>query len=112
MLGLKPASPAWPRVLSAFEAFVQEACGSDTLAKVLLDRYSASFATHLSNQELEAAILFLRSEAGRAFARVLVISHRDTSVFYEERVSAARRAAFDRFQLEVQQIARDVNSQR
>ena len=112
LLGLTPASPAWPRVLAAFEAFVQEACGGDALAKVLLERYSDSWAKNLNDKQLEAANTFLRSEAGRAFARVLTESHRDVSVFYEERVSAARRAAFARFQLQVEHIAREVNLQK
>ena len=105
--GIKPASQSWPRVLKSFEIFVQDACGGDALEQVLLDRYVTSWNAKLTERELDAAIAFLRSQPGHAFARAMVDSHRDASNYYEERVAANRRIAFERFRRQVEQIARD-----
>ncbi|MFP3637399.1 hypothetical protein, partial [Bacillus sp. SIMBA_033] len=73
----------WQQVLAAFEQLGREVCGDAGFRQVLLDRYSAAWEASTSGANLDAALTFLRSTAGREFVRAYQAAHRAVSETYE-----------------------------
>jgi hypothetical protein len=61
--GIKPGSPQWARVNTAYETYAQEACSRPTKPE-FIEALASAYGQNLSTSDLKAAIAFYSSATG------------------------------------------------
>ena len=69
--GATPASRHWPKVLTAYQEYLQEICARPTVSEVV-DTTAQTYAAELTPSELKAAVEFYSTTSGKRLGRIHV----------------------------------------
>ncbi len=61
LMGIKPGSAAWPKVVAAWDMYVDEACGAEEIVALLLAAYKLAWDKRHPGKELDEVVARFKS---------------------------------------------------
>jgi peptidase C13-like protein len=105
--GLNERSRQWPRLMTAWDAYVEEYCGAFSNERLFEALYAESWRQNLPERDLDATLRFLRTDVGRHFTR----GANQTAVEVNRRLVDASRSTTDAATRRYQEVQVRINAE-